>query len=268
MLAALVVAAWAGGPAVARELRVCADPNNLPFSDKAGEGYENKLVELVARDLDAKVTYVWWAQRRGFLRNTILAGKCDLVPGLPVGVEMLRSTAPALYRSSYVFVTRPDEPPISSLDDPRLRELKIGVQMIGDDGYNTPPAHALARRGVIDNVRGYGVFGDYSEPHPPSRVVDAVARGEVDVALVWGPLAGYFAARATPPLRVTKISPPFDGPRLPMAFDISMAVRRDDVELRGEVAAALRRHRAEVDAILAEYDIPRLDQPSQAAAER
>ena len=246
----------------ARELRVCADPNNLPFSNKAGEGFENRIAELVARDLGATLVYTWWAQRRGFLRNTLADGKCDLVPGLPVGVELTRPTAP-VYRSAYAFVTRAEAPAVSSFDDPRLRDLRIGVQMVGDNGYNTPPAHALSRRGLVSNVRGYAIYGDYSEPHPPSRIVDAVTKGDVDVAVVWGPLAGYFAARADPPLRVTLVNPPFDGARLPMAFDIAFAVRRDDDggEFAREIGGALRRHKPEVDAILAAYAVPRLDQP-------
>ena len=246
----------------ARELRVCADPNNLPFSNKAGEGFENRIVELVARDLGATLVYTWWAQRRGFLRNTLNDGKCDLVPGLPVGAELTRPTAP-LYRSAYAFVTRADMPAVSSFDDPRLRDLRIGVQMVGDNGYNTPPAHALSRRGLVSNVRGYALYGDYSAPHPPSRIIDAVEKGEVEVAVVWGPLAGYFAAKANPPLRVTMVNPPFDGARLPMAFDIAFAVRRDDDggEFAREIGGALRRHKPEVDAILAAYAVPRLDPP-------
>jgi mxaJ protein len=243
-------------------LRVCADPNNLPFSNDRGEGFENRITEVVARDLGASVTYTWWAQRRGFLRHTLQAGLCDVVPGLPIGTEAVRPTAP-LYRSAYAFVTRSDAPPVSSFDDPRLHTLRIGVQMVGDNGYNTPPAHALARRGLTSNVLGYTLYGDYGEPHPPSRIVEAVTRGEIDVAVAWGPLAGYFAARSDPPLRVTLVDPPFDGARLPMAFDSAFAVRRDDDggAFAREIGGALRRHRGEIDAILAAYAVPRLDSP-------
>jgi mxaJ protein len=249
--------------AEARNFRVCADPNNLPFSNAAGEGFENRIAEVVAKDLGATVTYTWWAQRRGFLRNTLNAGLCDVVPGLPVGTELARPTLP-LYRSGYAFVQRAEAPAIASLDDPRLKDLRIGVQMVGDNGYNTPPAHALSRRGIVANVRGYSLYGDYSTPHPPSAIVDAVARGEVDVAIVWGPLAGYFAAKQEPPLRVTLVNPPFDGARLPLAFDIAFAVRRDEDEgaFAREIGGAIRRHRAEIDAILASYHVPRLDDPN------
>ncbi|MER8404350.1 MULTISPECIES: substrate-binding domain-containing protein [unclassified Mesorhizobium] len=242
----------------ARELRICADPNNMPFSNAARQGFENKIAELVATELGATVSYTWWAQRRGFVRNTLKAGLCDLVPGAPANLEMLRTTAP-YYRSSYVFVTRKDAPEITSFNDPRLRDLHIGVQLIGDDGANSPPVQALGRRGIVGHLIGFPVYGDYSAPNPPARIIEAVANGDIDMAVVWGPLAGYFASRQKVALRITPVSPRVDGPQLPMIFDISMGVRRGDDTLRSEVNAALTRRRAEIDAILATYQVPRLD---------
>jgi mxaJ protein len=244
--------------AYARELRVCADPNNLPFSNSAGQGFENRIAEIVAADLGAKLTYTWWAQRRGFVRNTLKAGLCDLVPGTPANLEMLRTTTP-YYRSSYVFISRQDGPDVSSFNDPRLRELRIGVQLIGDDGANSPPVQALGRRGIVGHLVGYPVYGDYSAPNPPARIVEAVASGEIDLAVVWGPLAGYFAQKQKVPLRITPVAPRIDGPQLPMIYDISMGVRREDDALRGDVNNALARHKAEIDALLAQYGVPRLD---------
>jgi mxaJ protein len=242
----------------ARELRICADPNNLPFSNDRLEGFENAIAALVAQELHATPAYTWWAQRRGFIRNTLKAGACDLVPGVPSNMEMLRTTEP-YYRSTYVFVTRPGEPTVRSFNDAALRSLRIGVQLIGDDGANTPPAHALARRGIVSNVRGYPVYGDYRQPNPPFRIVQAVADHEIDMAVVWGPLAGYVAKRVSPPLQITPVAPQFDGPQAPMAFDISMGVRKEDQALRNEVDAALDRRRPEIDAILADDGVPRLD---------
>jgi mxaJ protein len=243
--------------ACARELRVCADPNNMPLSNEAGDGFENKIVDLVAQELKAEVRYTWWAQRRGFLRNTLKAESCDLVPSLPANLEGVRTTTP-YYRTSYVFVTRSDGPEISSFNDPVLRQVRVGVHLIGDDGSSTPPAHALARRGIIGNVRGYMIYGDYAQPNPPARILDALANGEIDVAIVWGALGGYFAQREKVPLKVTPVRPTFDGPQLPMVFDISMAVRKEDEALRQEIDMALSRRRAEIDAILAAYGVPRL----------
>jgi quinoprotein dehydrogenase-associated probable ABC transporter substrate-binding protein len=252
-------------PPARRVLRVCADPNNLPFSNAKGEGFENKLAALLAREMGATLEYTWWAQRRGFFRNTINAGACDLVPGVPARLEMVLATRP-YYRSSYVFVQRRDaRRRITSLDDPALRQLKVGVQFVGDDYANTPPAHALAARGIVRNVVGFSVYGDYSQPNPPARIIDAVADGTVDVALVWGPLAGYFARRARVPMTVVPITPQVDARSLPLAFDVSMGVRRGDAALRDEVDAVLRRRHDAVTAILDEYGVPRVPRPAGGA---
>jgi mxaJ protein len=244
------------GTAAADALRICADPNNLPFSDQAGRGFENKIIELTARDLGLTVDYTWWAQRRGYIRNTLKAEICDVWPGVVSGAEMMTSTQP-YYRSSYVFVTRADRGlHIASFDDPQLRKLTIGVQMVGDDAMNTPPAHALARRGIVQNVRGYMLYGDYRQPHPPSAIIDAVANGHVDVAIVWGPTAGYFAAHAATPLTVEPVQPWRDGVDLPMAFYISMGVRRGDRALLKRLNDSLEKNRAAILAILAAYHVP------------
>jgi mxaJ protein len=243
-----------------RVLRVCADPNNLPFTNSAGEGFENRIAALIARDMHARVKYTWWAQRRGFIRNTLKAHECDVVLGLPSAFEMAAVTRP-YYRSSYVFVSRKDKHlGITSFDDPKLKRVRVGVQLIGDDGANTPPAHALSNRGIIDNVRGYTVYGDYRQPNPPARIIDAVTRGEVDVAVVWGPLAGWFARGSKVPLDVVPVSPEIDLPFLPFVYDISMGVRREDVALRQELDAILERRKTEIDRILADYGVPRVDQ--------
>jgi mxaJ protein len=241
-------------------LRVCSDPNNLPFSNQQQQGFENRIADLLARDLGTKVEYTWWAQRRGFLRNTLLAGRCDVVMGLPHDADVARTTQP-YYRSTYVFVTRRARGlHISSFDDAALRDLRIGVQVIGDDGANSPPAHALSRRGIVNNLIGYSVYGDYSLNSPPSRIVAAVARGEVDIAAVWGPLAGYFAAAEREPLDIVAVSPQIDG-SLPQAFDLSMAVRRKDTARLDVLNAFLQRRRADIDRILDTYHVPRASRP-------
>jgi mxaJ protein len=241
-------------------LRVCADPNNLPFSNQKGEGFENKIAELLAQDLGERVEYTWWAQRRGFFRNTLRAGTCDIVIGVPAAFEMALTTRP-YYRSTYVFLSRKDRHlTLTSFDDPSLKKLKIGVQIIGDDFTNAPPAHALSRRNIVGNVKGFSVYGDYSQPNPPARIVDAVASGDVDVAIVWGPLAGYFAKQSRVPLAVVPVSPQIDQPFLPFVFDISMGVRRDDQELKDQVEQVLEKRRDEVDRILRDYAVPRVDQ--------
>jgi mxaJ protein len=239
-----------------RVLRVCADPNNLPFSNKAAEGFENKIAELVAKELGARLDYTWWAQRRGFIRNTLRAGTCDLVMGVPSSFELVLPTRP-YYRSTYVFVQRADaRHRVTSFDDPALRRLRIGAHFIGDDGADVPPAHALASRGIVKNVRLYSLYGDYRRPNPPAELLQHLADGEIDVAIVWGPLAGYFAPRARPALAITPVSPQIDVPFLPFVFDISAGVRRGDSTLRSEVEQLLRRRKPTVDSILKAYGVP------------
>jgi mxaJ protein len=242
-------------PAAGKELRVCADPNNLPFSNSAGEGFENKIAEVIAQHLGETVSYTWWAQRRGFARNTLKGDLCDLWPGVAIGVETLATTRP-YYRSTYVFVTRADRHlNIASFDDPRLRQLRIGVQMIGNDAQNTPPTHALARRGLVDNVRGYLIYGDYRTANPPAAIIDAVAQRDVDLAVVWGPLAGYFTHQSGG-LDITPVEPTSDGPYWPMAFSIAMGVRRGEPGFKAEVDAALAAESTKIASILAEYYVP------------
>jgi len=248
----------AGAPAVQPALRVCADPNNLPFSNRAGQGFENRIAELIGRDLGRRVEYTWWAQRRGFVRNTLGAGACDLVVGTAAGMEMLATTRP-YYKSTYVFVSRHDRHlEIRSLDDARLRHLRIGVQLIGDDFANTPPAHALANRGMSKNLVGFTVYGDYRTANPPARIVDAVAKGDVDIAVVWGPLAGYFARREGVPLDVVPVAPRVDLPYLPFVFDIAMGVRRGDSVVRAQLDELIARRRPSIDSLLDAYGVPRV----------
>jgi mxaJ protein len=250
----LVASATASDAAV---LRVCADPNNLPYSNRAGAGFEDALARLVAQALDRSVEHYFWAQRRGFLRNTLEAGKCDVIMGVPPGLDGVRTTEP-YYRSSYVVVTRADvTPPLRSLDDPRLRTLKIGVPVVGDDYANPPPVHALSRRGIVDNVIGFSVFGDYRKESPPLELVRAVARGEIDVALAWGPVAGFVARDSREPLQLHAIRPRRDGPQ-PFVFEIAMGVRPTDEALAEQLNDVLGKSRRRIEEMLHEYGVPLL----------
>jgi mxaJ protein len=264
---ALLLAATVADARPDRVLRVCSDPNNLPFSSERTPGFENQIAAVLARALGARLEYTWWAQRRGFFRNTLKAGSCDVVIGVPVGLGMARTTAP-YYRSAYAFVSRADRGlAVHSLDDPRLRGWKIGVQLVGDDGVNTPPVHALSRRGIIDNVAGYTVFGDYARTSPPADIVRAVVDGKVDVALVWGPLAGGFARSSPTRLAVTPVDEAVDA-GLPMAFDIAVGVRRLDAELAAELDRVLIARRAEIERILDAWRVPRVGGPRTPARQR
>ena len=241
-----------------KSFRVCADPNNLPFSAHDGSGFENKIAALIAADFGKEVEYAWRPQRRAFIRNTLKAGACDVSMGVPASLEMLATTRP-YYRSTYVFVYRTDRGygTLSSIRDPRLRDISVGVQLIGDDGYNSPPAHALSEQGIIANLVGYTVYGDYREANPPARIVDAVANGTVDVAAVWGPLAGYFARRAPVPLAVTPITDTAGFKPLRFQYDIAVGVRKGD-PLKPRIDEALGRHLDVITRLLDDYGVPRV----------
>ena len=240
-------------------IKACMDPNNMPFSNRAGQGLENKLAALIALDLHRKLDVVWWAQRRGYVRNTLNERKCDFWPGIGSDVEMVATSRP-YYRSTYVFVSRASEKLEGlTLDDARLKKLRVGVQMIGNDASNTPPAHALASRGITANVRGYMLYGDYSQPNPPAEIVRAVERGDLDVALVWGPLAGYFAAQSPVALRLEPVTPWMADMQWPMQFDISVGVQKDDTKLLKQIDQVLARRSGDIRKLLDAYHVPLVD---------
>ena len=237
-------------------LRVCADPNNLPFSNQRAEGFENRIASVIGRDLDLSVRYTWWPHGRGLVQNALNAGRCDMIMGVPPGFEGVVRTSP-YYRSTYVFVTRRDQAlQIRSLDDSVLHRLRIGVHLLADDHADLPPAQALARRGLSANVIGYNLYGDSSKPNPPGNLIRAVARGEVDVAIAWGPLAGYFAHRVREPLELVPVTAGADLPSPAFVLAIAAGVRRGDTQMRDRIQAALDRHRDEIRDILQSYGVP------------
>ena len=256
LLAAVLLTAWQPSRAAADAFRVCADPNNLPFSNRRQEGFENKLAEMLAGALGQSVEYTWWPQRRGFLRNTLNAGRCDVVMGIPAAVEMVLATRP-YYRSSYAFVYPADAAyTLDSLDDKVLRGLTIGVHLIGDDYTNSPPAHALSARGLVDNVVGYSVFGNYADDSPPGKIVEAVAAREIDTAIVWGPIAGYFAQRHTRALQVVPVEAPAGSESTSFAYDIALGVRRGDEALQHTLDGVLASQAPAIRALLTDYGVP------------
>lgn len=255
------------GLANARVLRVCADPNNLPFSNQAEQGFENRVAEVLARRLGATLEYTWWSERKGFIKNSLDAYRCDVVIGVPADLESVLTTKP-YYRSTYVFASRKDRDlKLSSLSDPRLANWRIGMHIVGDD--YAPPAQALARRGLSANLVGYSLFGPYGEPDPPSKLVTAVARGDIDVAIIWGPFAGYFAKQESVALDITPVSPEMFM-AIPFRYSIAAAVRKGEQELKAELDHALEQECRAVERLLTDYGVPQLreGQPACAAAQQ
>jgi quinoprotein dehydrogenase-associated probable ABC transporter substrate-binding protein len=256
--AALLAVVLHAMPAVAAEpapvLRVCADPDNLPYSNRGEAGFENRIARLVADELHADLRYFWQEQRRGFVRKTLGAGECDLFVGVPAGFDKVLRTRP-YYRSSYVAVHRHGEPGFAGFAPEQLRGRRFGVQLIGNDLAASPPGYALAQGGAVDNVTGFLVYGDGPAA---ARMIAALAERSIDVALVWGPQAGWFARRAGVALDVAPAPAPA-GLAMPFEYSIAMGVRKSDRALRDRLDEILARRKADIDAILADYAVPRTD---------
>jgi mxaJ protein len=246
----LMVFAWASA-AGAAPLHICADPDNLPFSNRAGQGFDNRIGEQVALTLHREAVFVWARNGRAFLREKFNKGACDALMGVPEKMGGVLATIP-YYRSVYVFVTRKREHlEIASFDDPHLKGRKIGLQVLEDN--LSPPSLALIRTGHAAQLVGFNSFG----AHGPD-IVRAVVDRQVGTAVVWGPVAGYFTSRDRLPLELTPVSPLVDVSGVPFAFSISMAVHKQDTQLLAELNAALAHLEPKIQKILANYGVPTL----------
>jgi quinoprotein dehydrogenase-associated probable ABC transporter substrate-binding protein len=233
------------------KLRVCADPHNLPFSNQAGEGFENKIAELLAQELGVPLAYTWYPQSIGFVRNTLGARACDVVMGIVTTSELLQNTNP-YYRSSYALVQRADaETKADGLSDPRLADLRIGAVA------RTPPVDILARQGLLKNVTPYALIVDTRFDSPGRQMVEDVAAGKIDAGLLWGPIAGYWAKQQSVPLEVVPLTGEI-GARLD--FRITMGLRRNEPEWKRVLNDFIGGHKAEIQAILLDYGVPLLDE--------
>lgn len=232
-------------------LRICTDPDNLPYSDRALHGFDNQIAELLARDIGRKPVFVWARSHRGFLREQFNKGACDVLMGVPEDLKHVRTTRP-YYRSSYVFVTRSREHlDITGFDDPALNHRRIGLQILESDF--SPPSLPLIRSGHTAQLVGYESFGKDA-----GNIVRAVADKEIGVAVIWGPLAGYYAHRQSVPLSLAAVSPAVDHSGIPFVFAIAAAVHSDDTELADQLNHALVNDASRINAILRAYHVPRL----------
>jgi len=233
----------------ASTLKVCADPQQLPFSNQQQQGLENKIANILGEELGATVSFEWVRPSRGFVREVVNTGRCDVLIEVPIGMRGVLVTEP-YYRSTYVFVARADSKPVRSFDDPALLQMKIGVHALDEDF--TPPATALARRNLSSNIVAFRMEGN------PGDIVAAVASRKIDVAVVWGPVAGYYAARYGSQIRLTAVEPEIDPPMLPFTYQIAAGVRKGEPELYKRVNSALRRRNRDVLEILQAYHVPLL----------
>lgn len=256
---AACVALLAGVAAAAdlTELKVCSDPDNLPYSNERREGFENKIADIIARDLGVPLTHYWWPHQRGLVRNTLRAGTCEVLIGIPKGYDLVTWTK-AYYRSAYVLAFPIDRgPKVASLDDPALRQVKrIGVHM------STPPYDVLGDRGLQDNVVTYLTLYDHRDPDPsrrPTKLLEDLVAGQVDVAIAWGPLVGHFAKLAQksggPTLTVVPLQ---DDGAIPMTFEMSMGVKKGDQALKAKLEEAIDRRQAEIRQVLDDFGVPLL----------
>lgn len=232
-------------------LRVCADPSNLPFSNDKGEGFENKIAELLAAELGVPVRYTWFPDSVGFVRTTLRARACDLIVGTTVGAELLQNTNP-YYRSSFSLVYRKDSGlTLTSLDDPALRPLQIGVIA------GTPPTTLMAQKGLLGNSHSYQLLVDTRFDHPAQDMVHDVATSKIDVGILWGPIAGYFAKQEATPLVVVPLRS--EGSPMRLDYRITMGVRPNEPEWKRQVNDLIRKKQAEITRILLDYGVPLLD---------
>jgi quinoprotein dehydrogenase-associated probable ABC transporter substrate-binding protein len=234
-------------------LRVCADPRDLPFSNEAGEGFENKIAALLAHKLGKKLTYEYYPGATGFVHNTLNAHRCDVIMGIPQGDNIVQGTNP-YYRTSYALVSKQGGglEAIDSLGDPRLGGRRIGIVA------GTPPATNLAVNGLLANVKSYPLMVDTRFDAPAAAMIADLEGNRIDAAILWGPIAGYLATRSKIPMKVTPLVKEASGPR--MIYRIGMGVRHSDQDWKRLLNKLIAENQAEIIRILASYGVPLLDE--------
>lgn len=235
-------------------LRVCADPNNLPFSNEKGEGFENRIAEYLARKMGKPLAYAFYPGATGFVRNTLNAHLCDVILGMPQGNDLVQPTNP-YYRTTYAIVTRSGDglDGVTGLDDPRLKEKGRRIGLVA----NTPPGNILAREGLMGAVKPYRLMVDTRVESPSATMIHDLESGSIDVALLWGPIAGYYAKNAKTKLTVTPLA---ETPGARMAFRIAFGVRHADQNWKRTLNQFIAQNHGELEKILSDYGVPLLDE--------
>src|SRR3984885_357574 len=237
-------------------LRVCADPRNLPFSNEKGEGFENKLAEFFATKLQKKIDYMYFPQATGFVRMTLGAHRCDVIMGFPQGDDLVQGTNP-YYRTAYALVSKPNSglDDVTTLEDARLKGKHIGIVA------GTPPATNMAVNGLMTSAKPYPLMIDTRVDSAAEAIINNPTKGDTDAAIPWGPMAGFYAKKANPPLHVTPLVKEKTGPQL--VYRIGMGVRRADQNWKRLLNRLIQENQSEINKVLAEYGVPLLDEKNQ-----
>jgi quinoprotein dehydrogenase-associated probable ABC transporter substrate-binding protein len=237
-------------------LRVCADPRNLPFSNEKGEGFENKLAEFFADKLQKKLDYMFFPQATGFVRVTLGAHRCDVIMGFPQGDDLVQGTNP-YYRTAYALVVKPGSglEDVTTLEDARLKGKHIGIVA------GTPPATNMAVAGLMMNAKPYPLMIDTRVDSSAQAMINDLTKGEIDAGVLWGPMAGFYAKNASPPLHVTPLVKETTGPRL--VYRIGMGVRGADQNWKRLLNRLIQENQPAINKILLDYGVPLLDENDQ-----
>ena len=237
-------------------LRVCADPNNLPFSNDKGEGFENKLAELLAAKLGKTISYTYYPGATGFVRNTLGSYRCDIIMGFPQGDDLVQGTNP-YYRTAYAFVAKSDSAlaGIQTLQDEQLKDKRIGLVA------GTPPATYIVADGLMPHAKSYPLVVDTRYDSSPLAMMKDINSGEIDAGVLWGPIAGYYASHANPPLHMTLLLKETGGPHLD--YRIGMGVRPSDQNWKRQLNQLIAENQPAINKILLDYGVPILNENGQ-----
>jgi quinoprotein dehydrogenase-associated probable ABC transporter substrate-binding protein len=236
-------------------LRACADPRNMPFSNERGDGFENKLAQLLSEKLNKKLAFTWYPQAPGFVRNTLGSYKCDVIMGYPQGNDLVQSTNP-YYRTAYALVFQAGSlDGVESLGDTRLKDKRIGVVA------GTPPSNTIAANGLMTHAKPYPLVVDTRVDSSGQAMIQDLAAGTIDVGVLWGPLAGYFAKGVAPALTVVPLTRETANP--PLVYRISMGVRASDQEWKRQLNRFIDENQPTINELMLEYDVPLLDESNQ-----
>jgi quinoprotein dehydrogenase-associated probable ABC transporter substrate-binding protein len=233
--------------------RACGDPRNMPFSNEKGEGFENKLAELLAAKLGKKLSYTYFPQATGFVRMTLGSFRCDVIIGFPQGDDQAQVTIP-YYRTTYALIFKPGTglDGVTTIDDPKLKDKRIGVVA------RTPPSTIMAVDGLLAHAKSYPLFIDTRADSSAQAMIDDLKKGDIDVGILWGPMAGYYAKQSDPPLTVVPLLKETVGTSL--MFRIGMGVRPSDQEWKRTLNRLIMENQAEINKLLISYNIPILDE--------